>query len=178
VAAPPLTYLYCTQADVESILSSAGVLDRLDDEGDQYVTSTELVAMTDIITDASETVNFYAWSRYSGESLATSNWVKRRTAELAAYELCTRRGNPAPEAVEAKALAAQEMLSKVRDRNHPIPGIGLRRILAPAWSNIRCDARYNWKVIRVERGTSTSEPTQQTTQPQFIDRGEQYSYEI
>lgn len=178
MAATPLTYTYTTRAAIERMLSAAGVRDRLDDDEDQLVTSAEEDALDDIIADATDTVNFYCWSKYAPEQLATSNLIERMTTKLAAWELCRRRGNPAPDALTEMAQEVQEMLQRVYENNHPLPGIALRRVLAPAWSNVRCDPRYQFKVIRVERGTSTSEPTQQTAQPQFPDYQEGFAWEI
>ena len=178
MAATPLSYTYCTQADVERILSAAGVRDRLDDDEDQLVSSTEHEAWTDILAGATDTVNFYCWSMYSPENLATSNFITNITAKLAAYHLCTRRGNPAPESIQEQAQKAEEMLQRVYENSHPLPNVPLRRALAPAWSSIYCDPRYNHRVIRVERNASTQDPTQQTALSQNVDYRDAYSFEI
>src|SRR6185369_6058368 len=147
------------------MLSVAGVRSRLDDDQDGYVTAAEQARLTDIITDVSETVDFYCYDRYSQDKLAGSNWVKARATELATHFLCTTRANPAPESVIERATKAEQWLEQVHEGRYRIPGCALRRSQAPVWSSLRADPRYNWKVLRVEQAYSSSDQT--TTQPQY-----------
>ena len=179
MAPQALAYTYCTQTDVEAYMSTLGVRDRLDDDEDGNISAAEQVRLTDCIINATETVNFYTIHRYKPQYLAQSNWVCRRATELATYDLCTCRGNPAPTSVAERAKQAQDWLEQIHNIQYKVPLIPERRVLAPSWSSLRANPRYNFKVIRVELNTgSTTEPTQATAQPQFPDWTEAYSFEI
>lgn len=176
MAPPALSHTYCTQADVEHLLSQAGVVMRLDDDNDGSASNPfELHAMQDSINDATESCNYFLFMKYDPANLANSNWVNRRATILAAYDLCGRRGNPVPESLAERAEKALEELEAVAEAYRLLPGIPLRRTCAPTWDNVRCDPRYNWKVIRVERNTSSP---QTTSQPVNQDWMESFAYEI
>lgn len=173
---PARSVVYCTQTDVERILSVTGVRDRLDDDQDGYVSTAEQARMTEICEDVSDTVDFYCWDRYSPDQLSLSSWVLKRSAELAAYFLCTTRANPVPQSIMDRAQKAEDWLEQVHEGRYRIPSCVLRRSQAPVWSSIRADPRYNWRVLRVELGYSSSRQT--TTQPQNPDYREQFSAEM
>jgi phage gp36-like protein len=152
--------LYCDQGSVERYLSAQGVSLRLDDDGDGYISDTEQAALTDALIEASETCNFYLFWKYTPTMLATSNWVNRKATLLAAYRLCSRRGNPPPQIVVEDAARVEEDLKAVADGGRMVPNLALRRVLAPVFSNTRVDPRYNFRCIRVERQQSSSQPSQ------------------
>ncbi|HMO86302.1 MAG TPA: hypothetical protein PKC18_15420 [Lacipirellulaceae bacterium] len=168
--------LLCTQADVERHLSVYGVRLRLDDDGDGHVDSAELAAMTDARTEASETCYFYLGQKYSEEMLATSNWVNRKAMILACYRICTRRANPCPDSLAEDAAKVEEELKSVADGPRLIPGLPLRRILAPTWSFTKADPRYQFRVIRVEKNNSSQHNP--TRLKQNVDYVEAFTYEI
>ena len=147
--------LYCSQTNVEQILSANGVTLRLDDSGDGTVSAAEQLAMDFALADAAETCNFYLWPKYSPSWLATSNWVNVRASWLATYALCDRRGNPCPESLEDRAEKVLEELERVHSGSHLLPGVPLRWAMAPVYSNVRADPRYEYRVLRVERNNSS-----------------------
>lgn len=166
--------LLAQQSDVEHYLSAQGVRYRLDDDGDGVVSVDEQAALTDALTEASETCYFYLFFKYDPVNLAVSNWVNRKATILAGYRICTRRGNPPPNIVVEDAAKAEEDLKAVADGPRMVPNVPLRRMLAPVWSNTRADPRYNFRVIRVERQQSS----QQTTGlPQNTDWQDAYLFE-
>lgn len=174
---PPvgLSYLYCTQADVENVLSAVGVQARLDDDGDGYVNTTEQARMTDAINRATETCNFYLYNRYTPQNLSFSNIVNEWCSDLAAYVLCRSRGNPVPDAIIEAAQDAKDDMKEVLGGRIQLPAVPLRRWLAPTWDNIRVDLNYRFRVIRVEFNTSSQMPTTRPLNPDWADA---FTYEV
>ena len=180
MAVAPLEYLYCDQTDVTNILSAAGFLDRLDDNRDGILSVAEQGAFTAIQTDVSEWVNFYCYHNYDPMYLSQSNWINLRAAELAAYLVCTRRGNSCPDVIYERAQKAEQWLQEIHAGRYMLPNVPMRRARAPVFSSLRADPRFRFKVLRVETNySSTTEPTQQPTgYSQAQDFSELYSFEI
>lgn len=169
-----LDYTYCVQADVEDIMSVVGAALRLDDSGDRVVDATEQRAMTYAIIDATETINYYCFVKYATQWLATSNFINRACAVLAAYALCKHALNSAPESLVNWAAEYEHKLQEVRDGQGLLPNIPLRRKLAPQWSFTRIVPwPYQFRVIRVERQNSSTDP--RTRLQQNTDYQESYS---
>ena len=176
MAPQALTTVYATQADVEQVLSVAGVLSRLDDDGDQAVNDTEQLRMTDAIARATETCNYYLYWRYDPTNLATySNLVNQWCSDLAAYVLCRARGNPVPESLIEAAQEAEAKMTDIQRGRTTLPNVPMRRNQGPTWDNIRVDVRYRFKCIRVEQNTSSQQPTSRPSSP---DWAEAFTYEI
>lgn len=176
MAPTPLAYVYCTQQDVNNVLSVNGVDILLDDHGDGAVNSVEQGRMTDAIARAAETCNFYLYWKYDPANLAAySNLTNQLAADLAAYVLARARGNAVPQSLITAATEAKDMLNKIMLGRATLPAVPMRRWQAPTWDNIRVDMRYHFKVIRVEQNTSSQMPM---TRPVNIDWAEQFSYEI
>jgi phage gp36-like protein len=121
--------LYCLIADVQNRLSADGVTYRTDD--------TPPVSYGDVLDDASRTIDEYLLGRYSDGVLSANGWVKHRCADIAAYLLCERRGNPPPSGIARKYEAAIEKLEKVRLGRLAVPGAPARVTDAPRMSNMR-----------------------------------------
>ena len=130
--------------------------------------------LDDAILRACEEINKYTHDYYSMAQLGRSNLVNQWATYLAAYYLSMRRGNPALFITEKEDAIAE--LKEIRSGDLRLPGIPMRRSLAPIWSSLRADPRYTWNVLRVERGSSTRTPA--TTLRQNIDYGEAYMPEI
>lgn len=160
-------YTFCTQADVETRLTQQGVQARLDADLDGAVSPAEQQAMTDSISDASETVLFFLWSKYTPEMLQTSAWVNRRCVDYAAYQVCKLKQAPVPDSVMLTVQEAEKALQAVQDGSALIPLLPLRMRLAPTWSNSRVDVRYQFKCIRVEQQTCPVHTGKATQQPDY-----------
>lgn len=146
---------FCTQADLEAVLSAHGVRLRLDDDQSGTATSGEIAYLTLIRGWASETVLMYCNDRYAPSILATSPLVNGWTTYLAAYELCFRRGNAVPDPIQAQAERTEDTLREIQEGRLRIPGVPVRRITAPVWSNVRFNPHFQFNTIRVERRTSS-----------------------
>jgi hypothetical protein len=170
-----LEYTYCTRTQVERLLSTLGVAERLDHNADGVVEASEALLMDDAIAMATETCNFYLYGKYAPARLSQSNLVNRWATAFAALELCLTRGGVVPEALQERVEKYQEWLELVAEGKRFLPNVPLRRNQAPIYDNIRCDPRYQWRVIRVEKRTSSQEPTDRPVRP---DYRELYSWEI
>ena len=150
-----LAYTYCVQADIEQHISVLGVKLRIDDDDDGVLTTADQAGLTDAIDEATETINYYCYNKYAPSQLATSRFINRCAMILATYRLCTRRLNPVPESLIEDAAAVEEKLKEIRDKSAMVPGLPLRRVLAPVMSHTRIVPTYDFKVIRVERQGSS-----------------------
>ena len=138
---------YCTIGDARRKLSSEAVDLRLDDGDDG----------SDALEAADAEINQAAWYLYSEASLLTNVWVKQRATDIAAYELCIRRGNPAPASVVERYTRALELLEKVRSGSLLIPKCVMSKASAPTMSNVRPTLRPYPRSV-VERSRSTGKP--------------------
>lgn len=156
---PPaaLPFLYCTEDDVQSLLSPAGETGRLDDDAVGSINPQQQGWLTKAISWATARVNFYCASKYATADLATSWVVNNWAVVLACDWLSRRRGNPSPfgDLVEE----VMQDLKDIRSGEAQFSDIGLRTAAWPAWSNVRVDQLYALRKIRVERVQGMSELT-------------------
>lgn len=122
--------VYCTITHVSNILSTDGVTYRVDD-------GTALDLYAAVIDEASSIIDEYALRFYTSTSMAASRWLTYHCANIAAWLLCTRRGNAPPSGIEMRYEKAMEDLDRVSEGKKQIPGAGQRRTLAPCMSNVR-----------------------------------------
>jgi len=162
--------VYCTQADVEDVLSPLGVRLRLDDDRDDNVSDDEQHRMTACIARASEEINKYCWQKYTPESLATSNWVNQATALLAAVFLCRSRGNPIPESLIEERDEIKEELQEIKAGQLLLPNVPLRRRPSPKVSNVRVSAHFQYKAIRKERNCVSPDVDGLPQQPDYREQ--------
>lgn len=163
--------LYCSEQDIQNLLSASGELARLDDDGDGAggpgPSGTGSAGFLQAANYATARVKFYCLQHYEDADLASSYLVNEWASIIAAAWLCARRGNPVPESIDrllhgdgAKDGGAMGDLADVRAKRATIPDIGYRFQDCPAWSNVRLDARYRVKQVRVEQVNSQRTPTQ------------------
>lgn len=156
MAPPALSYVYCTEQDLQSLLSPDGEIGRLDDQNIGVVNQTYL---TNAINWATERVNLYCLPRYNAIDLAQSWLVNNWAVICAAHWLSTRRGNPVPHSFDDLYEEAIEDMKLIQKGQAQIPNIGLRTSAWPAWSNVRVDVLYTLRKIRVERPISETKGT-------------------
>src|ERR1700682_5096301 len=92
--------VYCTINDIANLLSAPGVKLRTDDGPPTN--------LGDAIAKAGNRVDWNCFRRYTPAELQKSGMVTDWAAAIAAYFLCTRRGNPA--APGAQIMYAQALL--------------------------------------------------------------------
>jgi hypothetical protein len=156
--------MYTDRPSIETVLSEAGVRLRLDFDGDGQVSTSEAgTPLGNVIQSASDTVDFYTWSKYDPNILVNSSLIWRWASVMAAFELDRLRNNPTSETLATWADEIQDKLTDIRDRGRILPGIALRMTCAPTHSNVRIDQRYQFRVIRVETRQSTPSGLPQAT---------------
>lgn len=170
-----LPYTYADQDDMERIMSTAGVISRADHNRDGALNAFEQSVIAYVLSLATENCNMYLWNRYDSTQLQQSVKVQDWCAKLACYELSGERMNPAPTILTDWSEQAIDEMKEVAARRMSIPFLAERATAAPVWDNTRCDGRFVFKVIRVERGRSSKAPT---TRPVVPDLFEQYTFEI
>src|SRR3990167_10175431 len=144
--------VYCTQADVEAILSAEGLVDRTDDSEDL---AGETALITLVIQWATDRVNLYVARRYTVADLATSTFINDVTAHFASCQFCKRRGNPCPESLNEQCKEFLEELKKIKDGDLTLPNSPERSNQLPALSNVRIDGRFQNAKVRVQKTIST-----------------------
>ena len=162
-----MSYTFCTRAQIERRLSAEGVLSRLDHDEDGALSPEEEAALADAIDDASQTIQFYLWAKYDPAIMGNYSWVQHRAVDYATYLLCGFRGNPVPDSVYERVEKAQAFLEAVQQGKATVPGLPLRRRLAPQWSNVRVEVGYQFKCIRVEPNTSAPHSGKYTQQTDY-----------
>jgi hypothetical protein len=104
---------YCTQTEIEQVLSSSGLLSRADDDETEVIDSGIVSAM---INRGASLMNAYLnCTQYSLSDLANDEWCKWCNATLSAYLFATRRGNPAPNSLQDERDQYFEWLDQIRN---------------------------------------------------------------
>jgi len=150
----------CTQAEVERVLSTYGVLAFADHDGDG---SEDDNVVEDCIQRASDEIHLYLHDRYDSAVLATVNLVRRWAAVGAACYLCQTRNNPPPESLDLqwqKLINNEEgLIPKIGKGLQALPGVQLRYDSRPSFSNLRIDRRWPTSKTRVAVANSSDAPT-------------------
>jgi hypothetical protein len=156
--------LYCSETDIEELLSVDGKVGCADDDADgsiypsNPVTTGEQRFITRAINWGTEKVNWFCLTKYSAEVLASSNLVNQYAVIFAAYWLSCRRGNPPPGSFDSLYKEAIEDLKGVHSGDFQIPELGTRDAQWPVWSHVRVDCLYALRKNRVERPLSEQTP--------------------
>lgn len=101
---------YCSQSDVESILSAAGVEAFTDDT---EVGSAVAAFVTDAIARSAGDMNAILFCRYVPADLVGSVWCKWHNARRAAAEVCMRRLNPVPSTLGEQLDRERQLLDRI-----------------------------------------------------------------
>lgn len=160
MAATAPTTLYCTQQDVEAILSTDGVQLRLDDDQSGVTDSAESAYMTQYIGWATARLNMYLMGRYDAADLAQSYAVNEFAAIMVAQRICRRRGNPAANSIQELYEESIELLKQIKAGVMGLEDVAERTSGAPFWDNIR-HTRHALRRTRVERPISEQTQRQQ-----------------
>jgi len=148
---------FCEWSDVQNRLSAAGANLRVDDDP---------AARDEVLIDATVEVMQYTFLLYSEAALANSNWVNRKTRDVACWYAASRRANPVPKSIQALYEKAIKDLENVQVGAFLIPDAPMRKNAAPVLSNQRV-AMYPFPRVVTATGKSTG--TQEGYTP-FNDR--------
>jgi phage gp36-like protein len=137
---------------------------------DGGVNAYELARINKAINYASSRVNDYVLPRYQNPALLQTSWTVNRWATILACKwLATRRTQGCPGSLEEDYKEAQAEMQKVAVGQMQIGDIGTPVAEWPAWSNVKVDARYWIKKLRVERTISETASGGPTGYAQTID---------
>ena len=142
-----LAYTYTSEDEIVRILSSSGVNLRVDDLDD----TTTL--MTEIVSEATDMINYYCGLNYDESDLNNSVLVRRWASWIGCYLLSQRRGNPAM--FEDRMQEVIVLLEEITRHDRIIPRLPTREDLTPAMSNLHIDDRFRTHKIRVHPTIST-----------------------
>lgn len=138
-----LQYVYTSRDEVERIYGDKGVtLNMADLKGSDI----ELY-WTEVISEATDTINLYCVQFYDEIDLASSYWVRRKATWIAAYLHSQRRGNAS--LFVQRFQEVMEELMAIQQGLLQIPGLATRSDLTPALSNFTIDDRFYTNKIRV-----------------------------
>lgn len=151
---------YCTDEDIDRLLSSYGVASFADHDEDG---SEDTGVVLDCREQASEEINLYTRQWYLVAGLSSSALITRWCTVMSAYFLSYRRGNPPPESLQIefnRIVDDQDsLLQRVHDGNMRLPGVALDYDARPSVSNVTIDRRFARSKIRVDERTSSDSPT-------------------
>lgn len=151
---------YCTQSDIERLLSAAGALSFADHDENG---TAETGVFGDCIDQASGEIELFTNGWYDATGLASSTLVTRWATVMASVFLCQRRGNPVPESLQMEFERISAMLERVRTGELRIPGVAFSADMRPAFSNLTIDRRFNNQRARVVRQSSSGGAIRQNT---------------
>lgn len=140
----PLT----TQARIESRAGQMGVDLRIDDD---------IGSIDETIKDATIEALGYVSRLYSVDSLTSSNWMEMKVRDIAVYFLSIRRGNPAPESVQAMYEKAISDLTAVQNGTAQIYDAAMSKMAAPVLTNQRVNVFPFPNIVNVQ-SRSTGNP--------------------
>ena len=152
--------LYCSETELDDLLSSFGVQTRTDDAD---AGSTDETQITPVTERATSDVNFALMQRYPLSILAPGGtaitWVKWATAIIAAVYLCQRRGNDVPESLAEGYAETKTKLDEIRTGQMQLIGdsgrVNPQFDDTPAVSNFTFNEWYRRTKIRRVPSTST-----------------------
>ncbi len=158
--------VYCAGNDLEGRLSQAGVELRGDDDP---------ATLSEVLDEASSTVDFYLSRLYDPAGYPGNRWVKHATANIGALLLCERRGNPVPASITDKHDRTMAELKLVLAGTVPVPGLTPRRSPVPQLSNHRPKlGPVPHTVVERETSPKRDRPTDYRQNVDPISRPEEY----
>jgi phage gp36-like protein len=149
-----ITWTYCTAEDVENFFGATGVAAFASHD----LRGSE-ATVDDCIAQATDEINLYVLRRYDEAGVKTSRMLRQWCVVMATVYLCERRGNPVPESLVAEYQRIAEKLPLIMRDEMRIPGVPLKGLNVPMFSNMHIDRRYVRRQQRVAIN-STNMPKQ------------------
>jgi phage gp36-like protein len=148
---------YCTQSDVEAILSAAGVTAFADDDEDGSLDGTETGYITRAIERAAARMNAVLEIRYKLADLTSNAWCQFANADVAAYLLTSRRGNSPPTQIADAYQEVIDLLDKIKANRGKVPEQGESFDFLPSVSNYQPVRGVRNMPVRVDPNESTGD---------------------
>lgn len=139
-----ITWTYATPEDVTNFFGDTGVaaFAAHDLRGSD-------ATLEDCIAQATDEINLYVLRRYEEDGVKTNRMLRQWCVVMSAVYLCERRGNPVPESLVAEYQRITEKLPLIMRDEMRIPGVRLKGINVPMFSNMHIDRRYARRQQRV-----------------------------
>jgi phage gp36-like protein len=158
-----LSIIYCSETELDQILSSFGVEVRTDDT-DTGTTNETIISA--VLEQASAEINYYLFDQYPLSIIAPGGtaliWVKWACAYIGSFLLCQRRGNPVPDPLAEKYQKTIEALQLIESGKKQLPGdsglVSPQFDYTPAISNYVYSEWFPRTHIRRVPSTSTGGP--------------------
>ena len=143
-----LTHTYTTQVEIRRLVSSDGadqwLIDIPSDTADYF---------TDIIEDATGTINMYLEKFYDPADMANSSWIRRRATYIAAYHLTKRRGDPGLYGDDYLRIIQE--LQEANEGLIQVPELSYQSGMLAVMQNVTVDQRFIYAKNRVRQSIST-----------------------
>lgn len=147
---------YCSQTDIEDVLTELGVTTNTDAGYPFDTTDTTLLAR--IILKAEAQFNYYALPKYTVAALTGNKWVTMVVAVFAACKIMARGAQEIPAQLEKDRLEFLQQLQEIRSGMGQIPLTEKEFEDIPAMSNLRIDVGRAVSKVRVEMPISAGRP--------------------
>ena len=144
--------LYCTEAQMERVLSGAGLTLRVDDDDDNI---NDAANVTWVREEATDWINSIIGFRYAAADMAANDYIQKIAAHKAACLASERRGNPVSASLLRTCEKFEEILELVRLRKREIPRLNESANRIPSLSNFLIDGRFRRSKVRVQEEIST-----------------------
>lgn len=104
---------YCTRADIDTLLSPAGVLACIDDDESGDESPIESLHVTKCIERAATKLNSLISRQYVLSEVTANAWMKWANAVLASMYLMKRRSNPLPQALADDVKEIEDLANEI-----------------------------------------------------------------
>lgn len=165
---------YCTQTDIEDVLTELGVTVNTDAGYPFDTADTDLISR--IIEKAESQINYYAMPKYAVAELTGNKWVTMAAAIFAACKIMARGAQGVPVQLEKDRDEILQQLQEIRSGLGQIPLAEKHYEDIPAMSNLRIDSRRNTSKVRVEMPISAGRP--ESYKERKVDRFSQYDADL
>lgn len=148
---------YCVRADIESILSTVGLVSAVDDDesGGPGISVAEEAHVTNAIERAAVEMNHSLDRQYVLSDLSGNDWCKWCNASLAALAMATRRGQPAPASLVEEVSQYRKQLEEIRWGRDSVPEANPSYNHLPTVTNFKVQPGKYVAPIRVDTNEST-----------------------
>lgn len=162
---------YCSETDIEDIMSTHFTLETTNDDGS--LNDDDDTKVLNAIVRAEQRIQQYALNRYTDTLLQSNEWIRWCCATFAAVQLARRRGNAIPNGLQDEYDEYLAHLQLVRDGKAEVPGLLPRSEPGMTMSNVTYDQSSRRRKIRVSKTISAGEQTSE--KPRHIDWREHHN---
>lgn len=161
--------IYCAPNDLIDRLSLSGLTFRTDDSPPSTYGNA--------VARAGSIIDMYCSFRYTPDQLAQSPAVVDWAANVAAWIICNRRGDPAPQGIGHLYEQSIAFMKEVKSGITQIPGIAIMKSFAPVMSKMKVTMRP-YPNVRVETSQGASTGGQPINYHQHRDVWDKFGWNV